>query len=70
MLLTSSWLERVEGGPEAGSVDQLVRAVVAVRTVRERTRMGIGDGSLVAYRDPFLEARPSGASPGGLFGRE
>ena len=70
MLLTSSWLERVEGGPEAGICSQLVRVPRVVRAPRERTRMGIGDGSLVAYRDPFLEARPLGASPGGLFGRE
>ena len=58
MLLTSSWLERVEGGPEPGSVDQLLRVLRVVRTARDRTRMGIGDRSLVAYRDPFLEARP------------
>ena len=36
MLLTSSWLERVEGGPEPGSVDHLVRVPRVPRVCPDR----------------------------------
>ena len=36
MLLTSSWLERVEGGPEPGSVNHLARVARVVRVGLDR----------------------------------
>ena len=46
MLLTSSWLERVEGGPEPGSVDHFVVVPRAAFAVRGGPGSGVSVGEL------------------------
>ncbi len=59
MLLTSSWLERVEGGPEPGSMYPFGSR----RSRGSRAhRIGIGDAELVAR--PLREAFSGGSRQG------